>query len=108
MTQALPAPGEVIRLAGECLTAGGAPAKMAGDCLLIAPAPRPRSKKKARETHAARCTLSVERCYWYEHAVTECKPEFRSWLPDPSAVARATAGAVSAAIRTAWPELDAC
>ena len=85
------APGELMRLAGECLTAEGAPAKMAGDYLLIAPAPQPRSKKKARQTHA----------------VTECKPEFRSWLPDPAAVARAIAGTVSAAIRIARPELGA-
>ena len=52
-------------------------------------------------------TLSWERGYWYEYAVTEHEPRFRSWLPDPSAVAGAIAGMVSAAIRTAWPELGA-
>lgn len=211
-------PGELLKLVGEYLAEKEVPVRLDGDQLLVAPAARPRSKKQARETRAARCTLSIdddatarlhffpwaaettdghwladvaaalltgtagtgqrhpdtaspavtsvkatagmdlrhrgfkvelntyeddyyldvasdiaatapgsrgmtsargvvylsdngtacwERCYWYEHAVTGPGPELRSWLPDPSAVARAVAGTVTAAVRTAWPEPDA-
>lgn len=211
------AAGELLRLTSEYLAAWGIPVKPDGDQLLIAPAAKPRSKKKARETRAARCTLTVdddadarlyflpwaaetadghwladiaaalltgtagtgprhpgtsslaaagvkatsgldlrdrgltvelntyeddhcfhvvsdvsvtvpglrgpewpvrgvvyvsddgtvywERCYWYEDAVLERGAGPRSWLPDPSAVARSIAGTVTAAVRTAWPEL---
>jgi hypothetical protein len=210
------AAGELMRLTRQYLTAKGIPVKPDGDQLLIAPAAKPRSKKKARETRAARCTLTVdddadarlyflpwaaetadgrwladiaaalltgtatagprhpgtcpaaagvkatagmdlrergltvelntyeddhyfhvvsdisvtapglrglepavrgvvyvsddgtvywERCYWYEDAVFERGAGPRSWLPDPSAVARSIAGTVTAAVRAAWPEL---
>jgi hypothetical protein len=213
------APGELMRLTREYLAAKGIPVRLDGDQLLVAPAARPRSKKKARETRAARCTLTVdddadarlyflpwaaetadghwladiaaalltgtadtgprqpdatcpaatgvkatagmnlrhrgltvelntyeddhyfhvvsdisvtapglrgtesavrgvvyvsddgtvywERCYWYEDAVFDRELGPRSWLPDSSAVARAVAETVTAAVRAAWPELDA-
>jgi hypothetical protein len=42
--------------------------------------------------------LTWQRDYWDEHAATEWEPGFRTWLPDPSAVARAIADDVSRAL----------
>ncbi len=56
---ALVAPGEMKRLTRDYLVSEGVPVKLADDQLLVAPAARPRSKRKARETRAARCTLDV-------------------------------------------------
>jgi hypothetical protein len=39
--------------------------------------------------------LTWHRDYWDEHAQTAWEPQFRTWLPDPSAVARAIADTVS-------------
>jgi hypothetical protein len=54
------APGELLKLVGEYLAEKEIPVRLDSDQLLIVPAARPRSKKKARETHAARCTLSID------------------------------------------------
>ena len=42
--------------------------------------------------------LTWHRDYWDEHAESEWEPQFRTWLPDPPAVARAIAGTVSRAL----------
>jgi hypothetical protein len=42
--------------------------------------------------------LTWHRDYWGDHAETAWKPRFRTWLPDPPAVARAIAGTVSRAL----------
>ena len=42
--------------------------------------------------------LTWHRDYWDEHAETAWEPQFRSWLPDPFAVARAIADTVSRAL----------
>jgi hypothetical protein len=42
--------------------------------------------------------LTWHRDYWEEHAENEWGPQFRTWLPDPPAVARAIAGTVSRAL----------
>lgn len=213
-----PAPGELTRLTGECLKAGGIRIRRDGDQLLVAPTARPRSKRKARETRAAQCALFIddetatarldflpwaaetadggwladvasalltgmtgtgprrpdvnhlagmgvkgvagtdlrrrgflvelntyedpdyfevmseiavtvpgrpgpaaggvvyiaddgiiswEHCYSYRHIVTGDGPGAGSELADPPAMARAIAGTVAAAVRAAWPELDA-
>jgi hypothetical protein len=52
--------------------------------------------------------LTWQRDYWDEHAVTEWEPGFRSWLPDPSAVARAIADDVSRALRVGCAVPAAC
>ncbi|MGH3171278.1 MAG: hypothetical protein ACRDN0_36115, partial [Trebonia sp.] len=39
-----------------------------------------------------------DRSYWRDHARTEWEPEYRTWLPDPSAAARDIADTVLAAI----------
>jgi hypothetical protein len=57
---ASPVPGELLRLAGEYLKAEGIRVKPDVDQLLVAPAARPRSKRKAQETRAARCTLEID------------------------------------------------
>jgi hypothetical protein len=44
--------------------------------------------------------LTWHRDFWDEYAETAWQPEFRAWLPDPSAVARAIAGTVSRALST--------
>jgi hypothetical protein len=52
--------------------------------------------------------LTWQRDYWDEHAATEWEPGFRSWLPDPSAVARAIAGDVSRALSVGYAVRAAC
>jgi hypothetical protein len=52
--------------------------------------------------------LTWQRDYWDEHAVTEWEPGFRSWLPDPSAVARAIADDVSRALSVGYAVRAAC
>jgi hypothetical protein len=52
--------------------------------------------------------LTWQRDYWDEHAATEWEPGFRSWLPDPSAVARAIAEDVSRALRVGCAVPAAC
>jgi hypothetical protein len=42
--------------------------------------------------------LTWHRDYWDEHAENEWGSQFRTWLPDPPAVARAIAGTVSRAL----------
>jgi len=42
--------------------------------------------------------LTWHRDYWDEHAEDEWGPQFRTWLPDPPAVARAIADTVSRAL----------
>jgi hypothetical protein len=44
--------------------------------------------------------LTWFRDYWDKHADTEQEPQFRTWLPDPPAVARDIADAVSRALST--------
>lgn len=46
-------------------------------------------------------TICFERPYWCDHSATEWEPEYRTWLPDPSAPARAIAETVTAAIAAA-------
>jgi hypothetical protein len=52
--------------------------------------------------------LTWHRDYWDEHAATEWKPGFRTWLPDPSAVARAIADDVSRALSVGCAVPAAC
>jgi hypothetical protein len=52
--------------------------------------------------------LTWQRDYWDEHAATEREPGFRSWLPDPSAVARAIADDVSRALSVGYAVRAAC
>jgi hypothetical protein len=42
--------------------------------------------------------LTWHRDYWDDHAETAREPQFRSWLPDPAAVARAIAATVARAL----------
>jgi hypothetical protein len=52
--------------------------------------------------------LTWHRDYWDEHAATEWEPGFRTWLPDPSAVARAIADDVSRALNVSYAVPAAC
>jgi hypothetical protein len=52
--------------------------------------------------------LTWQRDYWDEHAATEWKPGFRTWPPDPSAVARAIADDVSRALSVGHAVPAAC
>jgi hypothetical protein len=52
--------------------------------------------------------LTWQRDYWDEHAATEWEPGFRTWLPDPSAVARAIADDVSRALNVSFAVPAAC
>jgi len=52
--------------------------------------------------------LTWQRDYWDEHAETEWEPGFRTWLPDPSAVARAIADDVSRALSVGCAVPAAC
>ena len=52
--------------------------------------------------------LTWQRDYWEDHAATEWKPRFRTWLPDPSAVARAIADDVSRALSVGHDLPAAC
>lgn len=48
--------------------------------------------------------IRFERSYWLDHAATEWEPEYRTWLPDPAAPARAIADTITTAIRAALRE----
>ena len=52
--------------------------------------------------------LTWHRDYWEDHAATEWEPGFRTWLPDPSAVARAIADDVSRALSVGHDLPAAC
>ena len=52
--------------------------------------------------------LTWHRDYWHEYAETAWQPEFRAWLPDPSAVARAIADDVSRALSAGHDVPAAC
>ena len=52
--------------------------------------------------------LTWQRDYWDEHAETGWEPGFRSWLPDPSAVARAIADDVTRALSVGYAVSAAC
>jgi hypothetical protein len=52
--------------------------------------------------------LTWHRDYWEDHAATEWEPAFRTWLPDPSAVARAIADDVSRALSVGHAVPAAC
>ena len=52
--------------------------------------------------------LTWQRDYWDEHAATEWEPAFRTWLPNPSAVARAIADDVSRALSVGYAVRAAC
>lgn len=48
-------------------------------------------------------SMLFERSYWRDHAVTEWEPDYRTWLPDPSAPARVIASTITAALAAAQP-----
>ena len=52
--------------------------------------------------------LTWHRDYWDDHAATEWEPAFRTWLPDPPAVARAIADDVSRALSVGYAVRAAC
>jgi hypothetical protein len=52
--------------------------------------------------------LTWHRDYWEDHAATEWQPAFRTWLPDPPAVARAIADDVSRALSAGHAVPAAC
>jgi hypothetical protein len=52
--------------------------------------------------------LTWHRDYWEDHAATEWEPAFRTWLPNPSAVARAIADDVSRALSVGYAVRAAC